>query len=156
MGAPKGSNSKFTVEAREAIISHRRIGMPMQFCAQAAEISEKTLYTWVKLGNEHTDAGIESDFATFSIDLKRAESEGITAHLGKIHRSDSWQSSAWILSRCWPQYFGKLVEEHPPAPVVIQTDGSSELAPEVENHPDVQEAIAHYSDVVARVERELA
>ena len=60
------------------------------------------------------------------------------------------------MSRCWPEHFGKMVEEHAPAPVVVHTEGGAELAPEVEAHPDVQEAIAHYSDVVARVERELA
>ena len=70
-GAPKGSGSKFTAEARETIIAHRRVGMPLGFCAQAAEISDRTLYTWTKLGNEHLDGGIESDFAQFATDLKR-------------------------------------------------------------------------------------
>ena len=105
--ASKGQNSKFTAEAREAIISRRRIGMPVLFCAQGAEVSDKTVYNWINLGKEHIEGGIDSDFADFFRAYKRAESEGIAVHLGKIHRSDTWQSAAWLLSRCWPEHLAK-------------------------------------------------
>ena len=155
-GRPKGSGSKFTADARDGILQRRKLGLPITFCAQAVGVDARTVHRWLKLGYEHIDGSIDSDFADFASEYKKAEADGVAAHLAKIHRADQWQSSAWILSRCYPEHFGKLVEEHPPAPVVIQTGGGGELPEEVEQHPDVQEAIAHYADVVARVERELA
>ena len=153
-GAPKGTGSKFTPESRETILQRRRLGVPMRECAHAAGVSERTLYTWIKIGDEHQQGGIESDFATFGSDLEKAGSEGVTALIAKVQRADDWRAAAWMLSRCWPHYFGKQVEEHPPAPTILHSEQGMVLPPEIAALPAVQEALAAYADTVASAKRD--
>ena len=154
MPAPKGSGSKFTPDVREMILQRRRLGVPLGECARAAGVSDRTLYTWQTLGQEHQEGGIESDFATFASDLEKAGAEGITALIAKVQRTDDWRAAAWMLARCWPHYFGKQVEEHPPAPTVLHSEQGMVLPPEIAALPAVQEALAAYADTVASAKRD--
>ena len=148
------SGSKFTAESREIILQRRRLGVPLRECAHAAGVSDKTLYTWQKMGQEHLAAEIPSDFAKFATDLDKAGAEGATALIAKVQRADDWRAAAWMLARCWPHYFGKQVEEHPPAPTILHSEQGMVLPPEIAALPAVQEALAAYADTVASAKRD--
>jgi len=103
---PIGRPSKFTPERRCAIvdaISHR---IPYEYAAQANGIAERTLYDWLKMGEEHQQSGIDSDYSTFLQDIKKAEMQRIREHTDMIAaKPERWQADAWILERRWHKHF---------------------------------------------------
>src|SRR3954471_12282236 len=93
-----GRPSKFTPERRTSIIdaiSHR---IPYEMAAEANGISLSTLYEWFKIGREHQEEGISSDYTIFSEALKRAEMTKVREHTDIIAaRPERWQADAWLL-----------------------------------------------------------
>ncbi len=104
---PIGRPSKFTPERRASIIdaiSHR---IPYELAAEANGICLDTLYEWFKIGRQHRDQGIDSDYTIFSEALKRAEMTKVREHTDIISaRPERWQADAWLLERRWHKYFG--------------------------------------------------
>lgn len=104
---PIGRPSKFTEKRRNDIIdaiSHR---IPYELAAEANGISLSTLYEWFKIGKEHCEQGIESDYTIFSEALKRAEMQKIREHTDMIAaKPERWQADAWLLERRWHKHFG--------------------------------------------------
>jgi len=102
-----GRPSKFTPERRTSIIdaiSHR---IPYEMAAEANGITLSTLYEWLKIGREHTDEGITSDYSIFSEALKRAEMQKVREHTDMIAaKPERWQADAWLLERRWYKHFG--------------------------------------------------
>ncbi len=102
-----GRPTKFTPERRGAIIdaiSHR---VPYEMAAEANGISLDTLYEWLKIGNNHRDQNIDSDYTIFSEALKTAEMTKIRQHTDMIAaKPERWQADAWLLERRWYKYFG--------------------------------------------------
>ena len=154
MARPLGSGSKFTPEVRQAIIGLRRLGHTLKHAAKGGGVSDQTLRTWLRLGEEHLSGDVESDFAEFSLAMDLAEAQGIALHLGKIAKSDDWRASAWWLARCFPADYGRQVETTPVVMPAGAVGTATEIPPEVENHPAVREALAAYADAVARVSRD--
>lgn len=103
---PIGRPSKFTEKRRNDIIdaiSHR---IPYEMAAEANGISLSTLYEWFKIGREHADEGIESDYTIFSEALKRAEMQKVREHCDMIAaKPERWQADAWLLERRWHKHF---------------------------------------------------
>jgi len=105
-GNPEGRPSKFTPERRAAILKDIGDRIPYEFAAEANGISEETLYDWLRSGKRDRDAGIDSEFAKFSEDLKAIERKKIRHHLEKIEQNpERWQADAWILERRWWKQF---------------------------------------------------
>ena len=104
---PTGRPSKFTPERRASIIdaiSHR---IPYEMAAEANGISLETLYEWLRIGKQHRDEGIESDYTIFSESLKRSEMTKVRQHMDVISdRPERWQADAWILERRWHKHYG--------------------------------------------------
>lgn len=104
---PIGRPSKFTPERRASIIdaiSHR---IPYEMAAEANGICLDTLYEWLKIGKQHRNDGIESDYTIFSEALKRAEMTKVREHTEIIAaRPERWQADAWLLERRWHKHFG--------------------------------------------------
>lgn len=102
-----GRPSKFTPERRASIIdaiSHR---IPYEMAAEANGISGSTLYEWLKVGKEHQDDAIDSDYSQFSEAIKRAEMTRVREHQDMIAaKPERWQADAWILERRWHKHFG--------------------------------------------------
>lgn len=102
-----GRPSKFTEKRRNDIIdavSHR---VPYEMAAEANGISLSTLYEWIKIGNDHREQGIDSDYTIFSEALKRAEMQKVREHTDMIAaKPERWQADAWLLERRWHKYFG--------------------------------------------------
>jgi hypothetical protein len=103
---PTGRPSKFTTERRASIIdaiSHR---IPYEMAAEANGISLETLYEWLRIGKDHRNERIESDYTIFSEALKRAEMTKVREHTEIIaSRPERWQADAWLLERRWHKYF---------------------------------------------------
>ena len=104
---PTGRPSKFTPERRASIIdaiSHR---IPYEMAAEANGISLETLYEWLRIGRDHRNEGIDSDYTIFSEALKRAEMTKVRQHMDVISdRPERWQADAWILERRWHKHYG--------------------------------------------------
>ena len=102
-----GRPSKFTEKRRNDIIdavSHR---IPYEMAAEANGITLSTLYEWFKIGREHTERGIDSDYTIFSEGLKRAEMQKVREHTDMIAaKPERWQADAWLLERRWHKHFG--------------------------------------------------
>ncbi len=103
-----GRPSKFTPNMRAAIIADIADAIPYEYAAEANGISEKTLYLWLDQGRQDREANIESDFATFLQDIKKAERERIKKHKSKIDAGDDkWTCDAWMLERRWWKHYSK-------------------------------------------------
>lgn len=106
MGNDVGRPTKFTPERRAAILKDIGDRIPYEFAAEANGICEDTLYDWINQGKRDRKAGINSDFAKFSEEIKQAELKKIRQHLEKIEQNpERWQADAWILERRWWKHF---------------------------------------------------
>jgi len=104
---PTGRPSKFTPERRASIIDAVAHRIPYQMAAEANGISLDTLYEWLKIGRNHSNENIESDYTIFSEALKRAEMTKVRQHMDIIaDRPERWQADAWLLERRWHKHFG--------------------------------------------------
>ena len=102
-----GRPSKFTHERRAAIVDAIRNRIPYEYAAEANGICEDTLYDWLKTAKMHRMQGVDSDYTTFSEDIKRAEMQRMREHTDVIAaRPERWQADAWLLERRWYKHFG--------------------------------------------------
>lgn len=107
-GEGGGRPSKFTPERRAAIVAAIAKSIPYEYAAEANGIAESRLYEWLKQGISDRDNGIDSDFAKFQEDIKKAELNRITKHIDKINAGDDkWVCDAWMLERRWWKHYSK-------------------------------------------------
>lgn len=103
-----GRPSKFTPEMRAAIVADIADSIPYEYAAEANGISEKTLYLWLDQGRQDREAGVESDFAIFLQDIKKAERARIKEHKDNIAGGrEMWTCDAWMLERRWWKHYSK-------------------------------------------------
>lgn len=101
-----GRPTKFTPERRASIIADISSRIPYEIAAEANGISLDTLYEWLRIGRDHRNEGIESDYTIFSEALKRSELNKIKSHTDTIaEHADKWQADAWLLERRWHKHF---------------------------------------------------
>lgn len=81
------------------VLNYVRNGLPIAQACLAAGVAHSTFRSW-KQSNQ-----------SLSIALKKAESEFELKHIQNItvHASESWQASAWILERKFPERYAKRV-----------------------------------------------
>jgi transposase-like protein len=87
-------------------------GMTYTLAAQLHGVTRKTLYNWLKAGE---DADGESPEAEFLHALKKAEAEGARVQLRRVRGGEmNWQSGAWLLERRFRDDYGapKVKHEH--------------------------------------------
>lgn len=101
-----GRPSKFTPGRCAAIVDDIYHHVPYELAAEANGICLDTLYEWLKIGRNHAQDGIQSDYVVFSEAIKRAEVNRIKMHTKKIDDNvDRWQADAWLLERRWYKHF---------------------------------------------------
>jgi hypothetical protein len=84
-------------------------GLSLRSTASCCGVGTAFIASWAK------------DDPTFGSQLKKATSDGERALLGNVRAGvQSWQSSAWMLSRRFPDRWGKKREEHKPVAAVQQ------------------------------------
>lgn len=81
------------------VLNYVRNGLPIAQACLAAGVSARTFREWKKVS------------PPLSAALKKAESEFELKHIQNInvHASESWQASAWILERKFPERYAKRV-----------------------------------------------
>ncbi|MDZ7355788.1 MAG: hypothetical protein ONB55_21925 [candidate division KSB1 bacterium] len=82
-----------------------RTGMTYEGACSYSGISERTFYRWKSLAAE-AESGVLWQFWQI---LKKAEAEAKFKLLQDIQMDQSWQSSAWILERRWPNEYGRQI-----------------------------------------------
>lgn len=100
------AKTKLTPQLQEQIGNNITLGMPLKFAAEAAGITEVTFYNWLKRG----EAESKGQFYEFAEHVKACKAKAVQLHLKLITKAatdGSWQASAWILERRYPEEFGR-------------------------------------------------
>ena len=91
--------TSLTPAASAAIVKNLKLGMPVEYAAEAAGIVRATLYNWKARGKLEP----RSIYGKFLGAVKKAEAELMAECLRAVKVGvKSWQSRAWILERKWP------------------------------------------------------
>lgn len=79
--------------------------------AWASGVSESAAHLWKKQGELDLEEGIESEYSSFTRDLRKIRAEKISERLDRIERAGNapeyWGASVWILEKLSPGDFGK-------------------------------------------------
>lgn len=130
-----GRSSKYTPAIAKAICDSVESGTPKKYAAQAAGISESTLYAWCAGDPE------------FSELVKRAEGIAVEANIKVIKTATpkNWTAAAWWLERRHPRDFGRKDN------LTLSNDDMGKTAMEVVNaildaiHKDIPDTCGHCS-----------
>lgn len=97
--------SKFTPEARAAIIEAIAEGNTRAVAAACAGVDVSTFYRWMAEGEE----ALTGQRREFFEAVKKAEADAIAAMVAIIRKAapTSWQAAAWWLERKYPDEWGR-------------------------------------------------
>lgn len=111
--------SALTPELREQIESDLEDGIPVRIAAENARVSKSTVFAWISAGYvvrrsprpkpilvAAYDASAEDASSDLDQRLRAAE-PGLVAALVAAAGRGSWQASAWLLERAFPERWGK-------------------------------------------------
>lgn len=96
----------------EDLCKAKQMGLSNKSACDYVNISEDTLYRFLKEGERDIENGENTKRAEFSERFKKAVSEFKAYHMELIRKSSvkgNWQASAWLLERAYPKEFGKNV-----------------------------------------------
>ena len=100
------AKTKLNPTIKKQIGDNITLGMPLKFAAEAAGISEVTFYNWMNRGESES----KGQFYEFAEHVKACKAKAVQLHLKLITKAatdGSWQASAWILERRYPEEFGR-------------------------------------------------
>ncbi len=102
-----GRPTKLTPDVQEKIVQAIRAGNYIETAAAYAGVDKKTLYTWMKLGNDcKSGKNVHAQFLhAVEKALADAEVRDVTI-IGKA-AEENWQASAWRLERKFPDRWGR-------------------------------------------------
>jgi hypothetical protein len=101
------SSKLFTPERTQAIVTFLRSGSFIETAVAASGVSRSTFFVWMKRG-EKAHMG---KFRKFYLDVRKAMADFEIAAVNSIRRAgeeSSWQASAWLLERKFPDEWGKI------------------------------------------------
>jgi len=84
---------KFNEEIVEKLCTAHENGLPQKACAQYCGIDRKTLYRWLKKGEEAK----RGKYRDFYMKWQKANAKFQLYHLKKINDSQSWMASQYLL-----------------------------------------------------------
>jgi transposase len=93
-----GRKCKLNAEIQSKVCEALRVGCTRKIAAEYAGISERTLYSWMKRGEDARSGR----FLQFLQAVQGAEARGAVSSLATIQqaaRSGDWRAAAWILER---------------------------------------------------------
>src|SRR6266481_5282154 len=126
-----GRPTSLTPDVHARIVKAIRLGMTYRLASQYGGVDYDTFRGW----RVRADTG-EEPYFSFSVAVKEAEGEGVLQNLERIEAAainGTWQASAWLLERRYPQEYGKTVQaqEHSgPAGAPIAYEDVSVLSAE--------------------------
>lgn len=104
----EGRPTGLSQEIAEKVILHVREQLSITNAARLSGVPSSTVLTWIKRGLTEAEQGESSDFAQFSLGIKKAQGEKVKEYLDTLSaRVNNWQAIAWILERCCAEDFGK-------------------------------------------------
>lgn len=137
-GRKVGARLKLTKERQAAITNAIEAGCTFKLAAQAAGISETTLYNWLKKGEE----GAAPIYREFLKEIKKAEATQAAKLLATIEgqASRDWKAAAWILERrhgyASPQALAIIEKARRDKPDTNTTDGADDIRKGVQQLQD--------------------
>lgn len=122
---------KDTPETREKILNAIREGAPFRHACMFAGISEDTFMRWREIDPDFADQVklAEGQFTMVHLHNIRQHGLPIRNSRGDIIAPGSWQASAWLLERKYPQEFGRRTVE-------VTGRGGGAIEHEVTHRPD--------------------
>jgi len=84
---------KFSEEIVERLCTAHENGLPQKACAQLCGIDRRTLYRWLKKGEEAKSGR----YREFYLKWQKANAKFQLYHLKKINDSQSWMASQYLL-----------------------------------------------------------
>jgi transposase len=110
--------TSLTPEVHKSIVDNVRKGVFIETAAAAAGVHRSSVYKWKTRGESE---GADEPYATFALDLMKAEAENEIAQLDALlnaqpaipgeggRGADVWTNKAWYLERRYPaKYSGKV------------------------------------------------
>lgn len=102
----------FEKELVERFLKAIALGMSIKAACDYASIGEGTFYQWQRKAEkaEENGEGDENVYVKFMKDFKKSKSSCMARHLARITQASddgSWQASAWILERRFPEDFAQ-------------------------------------------------
>lgn len=112
MASKRGRKPKMTEDIQKQICDCIETGMTVK-AAVADLIDESTYYRYMNLGEQDFKDEKNTVYSEFYKSEKKAEKTFLEKHLKNIERAsaNSWQASAWLLERKYPNEFGKSAME---------------------------------------------
>ena len=107
-GGP-GRHTKLTPELQQLLCQAVAVGATDRLACQYAGISQESLYTWLEKGRAGTQP-----YAEFAEAFQKAKGRHAILSRAKIEKAASdgtWQASAWIMERKYPEEYGRSVQE---------------------------------------------
>jgi hypothetical protein len=104
-----GRKSKWTPEAREAILTALRIGCPRGTACESAGISRTVFAEWMTKG----EAATAGEFRQFFEDVRTAEADATKTYAAlvlKAANAGDAKSAQWWLARRHPKEFGERTQ----------------------------------------------
>jgi len=102
-----GRKTKLTPEIQERIVSACKLGMPDEYVARLAGISNKTLQRWKQRG----ELGKSAEFRKFNLLIGEARSDVMQNALFVVNRAAiegrEYRAATWLLEKLFPEHFGK-------------------------------------------------
>lgn len=103
---------KLTDELINELCKYKRSGLTNKSVCDAAGISERSFYDYMKRAEADLEAGKKTIFSRFIQSYKKAEAVHKMKRLAQIQAAaegGNWQAAAWELERCYPDEYGKRV-----------------------------------------------
>ncbi|MBW1907769.1 MAG: helix-turn-helix domain-containing protein [Deltaproteobacteria bacterium] len=138
---------KFTEKTRGEVLGAMRIGVSHVRAAVAAGVSERTLYRWLKKGEDDETAGRRTAHARFLKAFRETEAQVLGQIESNVMQAsaEDWRAGAWILSKKLPGQYGGLEKVAKQAMAAELLDfAQKRCTPEI--YQGLLDALMHYGD----------
>lgn len=111
--AKRGPKPLFKDEAtKERLINAIRRGLPIKYACSCAGVGEGTFYKWKQQLGDSSSRGNCKEIRELFESIEKAKADFIDSQVGNIATAGqkSWQASAWLLERRFPDDFGSKAE----------------------------------------------
>lgn len=94
---------KFSEDIVKKLCAERESGISITDCADLCGVSRKTLYNWIDKGKNARSGKYRDFYERF----EKANADFKKSLVDDIKKDKTWQSSAWLLERTFPEQYGK-------------------------------------------------
>ena len=115
------ARTKFNDEIVDNLCTAHENGLPQKACAQLCGIDRKTLYRWLKRGEEAKSG----KYKEFYLRWEKSHAKFQLYHLKKINDSKSWMASQYLLQVSDPDAFVVAEKQQIEANVDADVDAKS-------------------------------